>query len=177
MGDWVQVKSTVSSPKYGWDDITRNSIGIVHSLEEDGDMGIGFCFRNKPFCCSVTDVEKVPPFEVGQEIRMKPSVTQPRLGWSSESPATIGKIARIDMDGALNVSMISLTTYILLRNTQIEAKAFLWTAIFFSVWVWASKEDPTAGFILSFRMPTCIALGLPFQQSNIFTYKSCVMFL
>ncbi|KDP40550.1 hypothetical protein JCGZ_24549 [Jatropha curcas] len=102
VGDWVRVKASVSSPKYGWEDITRNSIGIIHSLEEDGDMGVAFCFRSKPFCCSVTDVEKVPPFEVGQEIHVMPSVTQPRLGWSNESPATVGKIVRIDMDGALN---------------------------------------------------------------------------
>ncbi|TKY49724.1 E3 ubiquitin-protein ligase KEG [Spatholobus suberectus] len=103
IGDWARVKASVSSPKYGWDDITRNCIGVIHSLEEDGDMGVAFCFRSKPFSCSVTDVEKVPPFEVGQEIHMMPSVTQPRLGWSNESPATVGKIVRIDMDGALNV--------------------------------------------------------------------------
>lgn len=65
-------------------------------------MGVAFCFRSKPFSCSVTDVEKVPPFEVGQEIRVMQSVNQPRLGWSNESPATVGKIVRIDMDGALN---------------------------------------------------------------------------
>jgi E3 ubiquitin-protein ligase KEG len=100
------VKASVSSPKYGWEDITRNSIGIIHSLEEDGDMGVAFCFRSKPFSCSVTDVEKVPPFEVGQEIRVMQSVNQPRLGWSNESPATVGKIVRIDMDGALNVSTV-----------------------------------------------------------------------
>ncbi|XP_061346530.1 E3 ubiquitin-protein ligase KEG-like, partial [Gastrolobium bilobum] len=103
VGDWVRVKASVSSPKYGWEDITRNSIGVIHSLEEDGDMGVAFCFRSKPFSCSVTDVEKVAPFEVGQEIHVMPSVTQPRLGWSNESPATVGKIVRIDMDGALNV--------------------------------------------------------------------------
>ncbi|KAK7243338.1 hypothetical protein RIF29_38131 [Crotalaria pallida] len=103
VGDWVRVKASVSSPKYGWEDITRNSVGVIHSLEEDGDMGVAFCFRSKPFSCSVTDVEKVPPFEVGQEIHMMQSVTQPRLGWSNESPATVGKIVRIDMDGALNV--------------------------------------------------------------------------
>lgn len=102
VGDWVRVKASVSSPKYGWEDITRNSIGVIHSLEEDGDMGVAFCFRSKPFSCSVTDVEKVPPFEVGQEIRVMQSVNQPRLGWSNESPATVGKIVRIDMDGALN---------------------------------------------------------------------------
>ncbi|KAJ9565742.1 hypothetical protein OSB04_001708 [Centaurea solstitialis] len=105
VGDWVRVKASVSSPKYGWEDITRNSIGLIHSLEEDGDMGIAFCFRSKPFSCSVTDVEKVPPFELGQEIHVISSVTQPRLGWSNESPATVGKIVRIDMDGALNAKV------------------------------------------------------------------------
>ena len=98
------MKASVPSPKYGWEDITRASIGIIHSLEEDGDMGVAFCFRSKPFRCSVTDVEKVPSFEVGQEIHIMPSITQPRLGWSNETPATVGKIDRIDMDGALNVS-------------------------------------------------------------------------
>ncbi|CAH1448710.1 unnamed protein product [Lactuca virosa] len=105
VGDWVRVKASVSSPKYGWEDITRNSIGLIHSLEEDGDMGIAFCFRSKPFSCSVTDVEKVAPFELGQEIHIISSVNQPRLGWSNESPATVGKIVRIDMDGALNAKV------------------------------------------------------------------------
>jgi len=35
-----------------------------------------------------------------------PSITQPLLGWSNESPATFGTVARIDMDGTLNVSML-----------------------------------------------------------------------
>ena len=107
----MRVKASVSSPKYGWEDITRTSIGVIHSLEEDGDMGVAFCFRSKPFSCSVTDVEKVPPFEVGQEIHLMPSVTQPRLGWSNESAATVGKIVRIDMDGALNVSLVFSSSF------------------------------------------------------------------
>ncbi|KAI3448779.1 hypothetical protein Pfo_005444 [Paulownia fortunei] len=106
VGDWVRVKASVPSPIYGWEDVTRNSIGIIHSLEEDGDMGVAFCFRSKLFRCSVTDVEKVLPFELGQEIHVIPSVTQPRLGWSNETPATVGKIVRIDMDGALNVKVV-----------------------------------------------------------------------
>lgn len=108
VGDWVRVKASVSSPKYGWEDVTRSSIGVIHSLEEDGDIGIAFCFRSKPFSCSVTDVEKLQPFEVGQEIHMMPSVTQPRLGWSNETPASTGKISRIDMDGTLNVRNLFL---------------------------------------------------------------------
>ncbi|KNA22776.1 hypothetical protein SOVF_031290 [Spinacia oleracea] len=101
--DWVRVKASVSSPKYGWEDVNRHSIGVIHSLEEDGDMGVAFCFRSKLFSCSVTDMEKVAPFEVGQEIHVMQSISVPRLGWSNESPATVGKIVRIDMDGTLNV--------------------------------------------------------------------------
>ncbi|KAK1318887.1 E3 ubiquitin-protein ligase KEG [Acorus calamus] len=103
VGDWVRAKASVPSPKYGWDDVTRTSIGIIHSLEDDGDMGVAFCFRCKPFCCSVADMEKVPPFDIGQEIHIIPSITQPQLGWSNETTATTGKISRIDMDGTLNV--------------------------------------------------------------------------
>eukprot|EP00252_Welwitschia_mirabilis_P017854 TRINITY_DN3975_c0_g1_i1.p1 TRINITY_DN3975_c0_g1~~TRINITY_DN3975_c0_g1_i1.p1 ORF type:complete len:1637 (-),score=359.35 TRINITY_DN3975_c0_g1_i1:440-5350(-) len=105
VGDWVRVKSSVSSPKYGWEDVTRSSIGIVHSLDDDGDMGVAFCFRSKNFTCSITDMEKVTPFEVGDEIRIMSSVTEPRLGWSRETSATSGKIARIFMDGTLNVKV------------------------------------------------------------------------
>ncbi|PPD80926.1 hypothetical protein GOBAR_DD22139 [Gossypium barbadense] len=105
VGDWVRVKASVPSPLYGWEDISCNSIGIIHSLEDDGDIGIAFCFRSKPFCCSVTDVERVPPFEVGQQVHVMPSVSQPQLGWSNETPATVGKISKIDMDGALNVKV------------------------------------------------------------------------
>lgn len=77
---------------------------MVYSLDEEGDVGVGFCFRSKPFSCSITDMEKVPPFEVDQEIHIAPTVTEPRLGWSSETSATTGKIMRIDMDATLNVS-------------------------------------------------------------------------
>lgn len=111
VNDWVRVKASVPSPKYGWEDVTRNSIGIIHSLEEDGDMGIAFCFRSKLFTCSITDVEKVPPFELGQDIHVIQNITQPRLGWSNETPATVGKIERVDMDGALNVSIFYLVCY------------------------------------------------------------------
>ncbi|GAV62128.1 Pkinase domain-containing protein/Ank_2 domain-containing protein/Ank_3 domain-containing protein/zf-RING_2 domain-containing protein [Cephalotus follicularis] len=103
VGDWVRVKASVPSPKYGWEDVTRTSIGVVHSLEADGDMSVAFCFRSRPFSCSMADLEKVSPFEVGQEIRLMPSVNQPQLGWSNETHATFGNISRIDMDGTLNV--------------------------------------------------------------------------
>lgn len=69
-------------------------------------MAISFCFRSKTFSCSMTDMEKVSPFQAGEEIRVMPSINEPLLGWSNETPSTSGKITRIDMDGTLNVSML-----------------------------------------------------------------------
>jgi E3 ubiquitin-protein ligase KEG len=118
----------VSSPKYGWEDVTRASIGVVYSLEEEGDMGVGFCFRSRPFSCSLTDVEKVTPFEVGQEIHVKSCMSEPRLGWSGETSATTGKIARIDVDGTLNVSLSTRTT-VNLNKRKLNPKTFLFRMI------------------------------------------------
>ncbi|MQL83048.1 hypothetical protein Taro_015527, partial [Colocasia esculenta] len=121
IGDQVCVKRSVAEPRFAWGGETHHSVGriievesdgllvveipnrIIHSLEDDGDMGVAFCFRNKLFGCSVADMEKVTPFEVGQEIHINPAISQPRLGWSNETAATTGKISRIDMDGTLNV--------------------------------------------------------------------------
>lgn len=80
-------------------DITRNSIGIIHSLEKDGDMGVAFCFRSKPFSCSVTDMEKVSPFDGGQEIHVLPSVTRPQLGWSDDILQLLGKLLELTWMG------------------------------------------------------------------------------
>ncbi|AQK94125.1 E3 ubiquitin-protein ligase KEG [Zea mays] len=105
VGDWIRVKVTVPSPKYGWEDVTRNSIGIIHSLQDDGDVGVAFCFRSKLFLCSVADIEKAQPFEVGEKVHVSPSISEPRLGWLNETAATIGAISRIDMDGTLNIKV------------------------------------------------------------------------
>ncbi|WZY89232.1 hypothetical protein YC2023_045967 [Brassica napus] len=100
-----QSEASAFSMSHGWEDITLNSIGMMHNLDEDGDVGIAFCFRSKPFSSKLynimpfSDIEKVVPFHEGQEIHMRPSITQPRLGWSNETLATIGKITRINTDG------------------------------------------------------------------------------
>ena len=135
------MKASVPSPKYGWEDITRASVGIIHSLEEDGDIGLAFCFRNKPFRCSVTDVENVPAFEVGQEIHIMPSVTQPRLGWSNESLATVGRIDKIDMDGALSVSGYSFILSVVFQRK--------WQCLVFSNSI-CSKVEALIIFSLSY---------------------------
>eukprot|EP00850_Spirogloea_muscicola_P008200 SM000043S15828 [mRNA] locus=s43:431291:439771:+ [translate_table: standard] len=112
VGDWVHIKPSVPSPKYGWEDVTRSSIGVVHYLDEDGDVGIGVCGRTRPFSCSVTDLEKVAAFLVGEEVHILSSVMEPCLGWAGETSASKGKIASIDMDGTLNV--------------RVEGRASMW---------------------------------------------------
>lgn len=66
VGDWVRVRTGVPAPKYGWEDVARGSVGVVYCIDEEGDVGVGFGFRVKPFECSLADVEKVPFFPTTQ---------------------------------------------------------------------------------------------------------------
>ncbi|XP_024545688.1 E3 ubiquitin-protein ligase KEG isoform X2 [Selaginella moellendorffii] len=109
VGDWVRIRACVCSPKFGWEDINRASVGVVFYLHQC-DMGVGFAHRSKAYTCAITDVEKVTPFEVGQEVRIAPGISEPRLDWSGETSASKGRISRIDMDGTLNVKVANRTT-------------------------------------------------------------------
>ncbi|KAG2331294.1 hypothetical protein Bca52824_002474 [Brassica carinata] len=96
VGDCIRVKTSVSSMSYGWEDIIFKSNIMMHNLDEDGDVGIGFCFWSKSFSCSVTDIEKVKPFNDEQEIHT--------------TPITIGKIVRLNMDGTWSAQVIGRQT-------------------------------------------------------------------
>ncbi|KAL0413504.1 UNVERIFIED_CONTAM: E3 ubiquitin-protein ligase KEG [Sesamum radiatum] len=114
IGDRVCVKRSVAEPRYAWGGETHHSVGRISEIENDGLLIIEIPNRPIPWQADPSDMEKLEDFkmlrkfflfELGQEIHVIPSVTQPRLGWSNETPATVGKIVRIDMDGALNVKV------------------------------------------------------------------------
>ncbi|CAN6974984.1 unnamed protein product, partial [Brassica rapa subsp. trilocularis] len=110
VGEYVRVKTSVSSMSYGWEDITLKSNVVMHNVDEEGDVGVAFCFWSKPFSCPLTDIEKVKPFHEKQEIHTKPSITQARLGWSNKTPATFGKIMKLNMDGTPSAHVTSRQT-------------------------------------------------------------------
>ncbi|KAJ0959844.1 hypothetical protein J5N97_000444 [Dioscorea zingiberensis] len=101
----------------GWWGETHHSVGKITDIESDGLLMIDIPSRPSPWQADPSDMEKVENFKVGDWVRVKASVPSPKYGWedvtcetalgpsgwSNETAASIGTIARIDMDGTLNV--------------------------------------------------------------------------
>lgn len=62
VGDYVRVKMLVFFMLYGWEDIIFKSNVVMYNVDEEGDVGIVFCFWNKLFLCLLIDIEKVKLF-------------------------------------------------------------------------------------------------------------------
>lgn len=103
MGDWVQVRSSVPVPSHQWGEVTPESVGVVHRVDEEGDLWVAFCFLERLWMCKPSEMERVKPLIPGMKVKIRDSVVSPRLGWGGETRASRGKIVRVDADGKVRV--------------------------------------------------------------------------
>ncbi|KAI9125994.1 hypothetical protein K1719_003412 [Acacia pycnantha] len=95
VGDWVKIKSSVPSPRYGWDDVTQSLWKV-----------------------SPGDVEQLSGFEVGDWIRSKPSIgTRPSYDWNGAVKDGIVVVHSVQDSGYLELALAD----ILINNLEIEA--------------------------------------------------------
>lgn len=103
-GDWVRLRENTSK----WKSIGPGSIGVVQGLrfegdEWDGRISVLFCGEQASWVDSITYLERVDRLVVGQKVRVKSSISQPRFGWSMHNSASVGLISAIDADGKLKI--------------------------------------------------------------------------
>ncbi|XP_076866324.1 uncharacterized protein LOC143517553 isoform X1 [Brachyhypopomus gauderio] len=96
-GDRVRVKASVSEPKFGWGYISAESVGRVKDLCGEG-VKVDFV-EQSGWCGLVSEIElvssdrsEVPGFRVGDQVRVKASVREPKYGWGSVSHQSVGTV-------------------------------------------------------------------------------------
>jgi E3 ubiquitin-protein ligase KEG len=102
VGDWVKVKSSVTTPIHHWGEVTHSSVGVVHRIE-DGEIFVSFCFLDRLWICKESEIEKVRAFEVGNKVRFKDGLLTPRWGWGMETPNSKGEVAGVDANGKVRI--------------------------------------------------------------------------
>jgi E3 ubiquitin-protein ligase KEG len=102
IGDWVRVKSSIATPVYQWGEVTRDSIGVVHKMEE-GELLVAFCFLDQLWVCKEWEMEKVRVFKVGDSVRFRERLVKPRWGWGMETCASKGQVVGVDANGKLRI--------------------------------------------------------------------------
>lgn len=104
VGEWVKLREYASS----WKSIGPGSIGVVQGIgyegnEWDGNVFIAFCGEQDQWVGHTADLERVNKLMVGQRVRVKNSLKQPRFGWSGHNHSSVGTITSIDADGKLRI--------------------------------------------------------------------------
>ncbi|GFY92269.1 protein kinase [Actinidia rufa] len=79
IGDWVKVRASVSTPTHQWGDVSHSSIGVVHRIE-DGELWVAFCFMDRLWLCKEGEMERVRPFKVGDNVRIREGLVTPPVG-------------------------------------------------------------------------------------------------
>nr|CAB3465350.1 unnamed protein product [Digitaria exilis] len=109
VGDWVRQKPSIGSrPTYDWNSIGRISIAVVHSIQDSGYLELAGCFRNGKWLTHNTDIEKVQPFKIGQHVRFRAGISEPRWGWRDARPESRGIIAGVHADGEVRVAFFGV---------------------------------------------------------------------
>lgn len=102
-GDWVRlIKENKGQP----------SVGILHSIERDGSIAVGFLGLPTMWTGHCSDVEIAEPFLVGYFVKLKTNVTSPHFEWPHKRGGSwaSGRISQVLPNGCLVVSFPAMFT-------------------------------------------------------------------
>lgn len=109
VGDWVRSKPSLGArPSYDWNSIGKESLAIVHSVQDNGYLELACCFRKGRLLTHYGDVEKVPGLRVGQHVSFRTGLVEPRWGWRGARPDSRGAITHVNADGEVRVAFSGL---------------------------------------------------------------------
>ena len=96
MGDWVCLKESTGK---------HCSVGILHSIQRDGSVAVGFIGSEILWRGHLTDLQIASAYYIGQFVRLKESIRAPRLEWPRKSGGAwaTGRISQVLPNGCLVV--------------------------------------------------------------------------
>jgi hypothetical protein len=104
IGDWVRLR-----------DENRSHVGILHGISREGAVAIGLIGMDMLYEGSYTDLQMAESYCVGQFVRVKASMSNPRFDWPRKKrcggPYATGQISRIYPNGCLEVKFPGRFTF------------------------------------------------------------------
>ncbi|XP_051732352.1 uncharacterized protein LOC127502926 isoform X2 [Ctenopharyngodon idella] len=100
VGDRVRVKPSITTPKHKWGSATHKSVGVVKEVQGES-LTIDFP-EQKNWKGIISEMELVTgtctvDIQVGDRVRVKPSITSPKHGWGSATHKSVGVVKDINV--------------------------------------------------------------------------------
>ncbi|XP_043241633.1 E3 ubiquitin-protein ligase KEG-like [Amphibalanus amphitrite] len=105
LGEQVRVRRSVVRPKYGWGSVNHDSVGKVTGLSSDGDVIVHFPEKRgwkalmselEPATAERREEAVRKKIGVGDQVRVKRSVDEPRFKWGNVTHNSVGKVTGKD---------------------------------------------------------------------------------
>lgn len=100
----------ISGFRFGWRGHSRDTIGTVLCVDDDGILRVGFPGASRGWKADPAEMERVEEFKVGDWVRIRPSLTTAKHGFGSVTPGSIGVVYCIRPDNGLLLELSYLPT-------------------------------------------------------------------
>lgn len=87
--------------RFGWRGQSRESIGTVLCVDDDGILRVGFPGASRGWKADPAEMERVEEFKVGDWVRIRPTLTTAKHGLGLVTPGSIGIVYCIRPDSSL----------------------------------------------------------------------------
>lgn len=110
VGDWVRLKQCMGTrPSFERNSVGKDSLAVIHSLHDYSYLELVCCFRKGRFLAHCTEVEKVAHIRIGQHVRFRAGLIEPRWGWRGACSNSKGVVTALNADGEMRVSFGNLS--------------------------------------------------------------------
>lgn len=152
VGMRVRVRASVQEPRHKWGSVTPSMVGVLASLESDGDCKVDFA-KQHGWSGYAPELELVD-LTVGDHVMVRSEVKEPKLKWGTVHAGEVGSLMEINA-GTCKVafpSCASWTGYLpemvrveALPGWRVRVRADVKTPIF----NWGQVEPGDVGVLLS----------------------------
>ena len=113
---------TVKYPlvRFGWRGQSRDSIGTVLCVDDDGILRVGFPGASRGWRADPAEIERVEEYKVGNWVRIRPSLTVAVHGMESITPGSVGIVYSIRPDSSLLLGLCYLSNPWLCEPEEVE---------------------------------------------------------
>ena len=87
--------------RFGWRGQSRDSIGTVLCVDDDGILRVGFPGASRGWKADPAEMERVEEYKVGDWVRIRPTLTTAKHGLGAVTPGSIGIVYCIRPDSSL----------------------------------------------------------------------------
>ncbi|XP_063069009.1 uncharacterized protein LOC134460560 [Engraulis encrasicolus] len=101
VGDRVRVRASVVEPKHKWGNVTHSSVGVVKAFKPSGLMLVDF--PGKPGWTAEPSEMELQGFVVGDRVRVKTTVKEPKHKWGSVTHSSVGVVKDFIPNGQMLV--------------------------------------------------------------------------